>query len=169
MKKKNLIKKNVLTFMLVLSLFVFFSCGNKKLMTLNAAGSDIATYEAAFKQHFNVQAFDVAQHGYNYVVPSSRYVVCVMNPNDTLNVSKIYDKGFVLRISDDGDKVFATFTYTVGAKESNPVIVNPNWISGQATMNQNITFTVKGEKGTSERATAIANIVYAKLLEFEGK
>ena len=175
MKRKILNWKNVFTSMLVsmllVSAFTFVSCGDNKkgLMTLNAVGDDIALYETAFKKHFDVQAIDAAQYGYDFVVSPSRYVVCIINSDNNLNSPEPYDKGFLILISDEGESADVEYIYTVGDKEENPVIINPNLLAGKMTITKSLTITPKNAKGSEERIAEIVNTVYEKLVEIEGK
>jgi len=171
MTKKSFKLRNVVK-VLVASLIVFIaSCGNnnsKGLMTVNATGTDIVAYETAFKKYFDAQGIDAAKYGYNFVISPSLYVVNIINSNSDVS-REPYDKGFLILISDTDKNVIVEFIYSVGAKEENPVIVNPNMLAGKATVTKSLTIVPKNEKGSIERTAEITKAVYDKLVEIERK
>jgi hypothetical protein len=172
MNNKILSKKKVFIITFVFFAFALFSCGgnNKKgFMTINVAGDEVAVYETAFQNHFKLQAIDASQYGFNYVIPSSRYVLCVVSPDIDYSTLGVYEDGFFIVISDNGENISITFTYTVGAKESNPVIVNPNMLQGSMTVTRSLNLALPKEKEANERMAEIASAVYKMLVEIEGK
>ena len=138
------------------------SCGEKRKSpaVMLASPENVKIYLEGFRTYFNISD-NTKDAG------KARYLFRINKPALT---SESENGCFIISVSDNGGEVHVNLEYTVGAKDENVTIVNPNITKG--FMSNKVNFTLSGLASGGDpkiRAKAIASAIYEKLTKIEGK